>query len=149
MATTVKTVSKNKNKERNMSEQKRIKIVGNAFVLTSTLKFDCIKKLEKLNPNALCLTEQRGEENVEVFRIGTGKAGAVSKYGVTFATQNKDGFATVTVLIPENVDNKKEFIKDAYAKTLFMLHDLEECAKVSEAEIDQIYAQLDNDIEEE
>jgi len=145
MATTVKTVSKN-HKEDNMS---RIKIIGNAFVLTSTLKFDCIKKLEKLNPNALCLSEQQGDEIIELFRIGTGKAGAVSKYGITFATQNKEGYATVTALIPDDVTNKKDFIKDAYAKTLFLLKDLEDCVKVSEAEIDKIYEELDKEIEEE
>ena len=146
MAQTVKTVSKT-NKEDAMPA--KIKIIGNAFVLTSELPFDWIQKLEKLNPNALCITEQRGDETIEVFRIGTGKAGAVSKYGITFAAQNKNGYATVTTLIPDNVVNKREFIKDAYAATLIMLKNLEACDKVSYAQINDLYKELDKDIEEE
>lgn len=130
------------------NKQKRIKIAGNAMVLTSTLKFATIQKMEKYNNNALCLVEINGEEEKEVFRISTGKFSGISKYGMTFAEANKDGYAVATILFPENVTDKKAYIKDNFGTALFMLADLEAAVETSCAELEAAYAKLDDDIEE-
>lgn len=126
----------------------KIKIAGNAIVLTSKLKFDTIQKMEKYNRNALCLVEVKNDEENEIFRISTGKLGSISKFGVVFTEANKDGFATATVLLPEGVTNKKEWIKDNYATTLFMLADLEDAVETACAELEAAYAKIDTYIEE-
>lgn len=128
---------------------KRIKIVGNALVLTSKLKFATIQKMEKYNPDALCLVEVKGEDENEIFRIATGKTSNISKYGITFMEANKDGFATATVLFPEGTKDKREFVKDNFATSLFMLADLEDAVLTACAELEAAYAELDANIEEE
>lgn len=125
-----------------------IKIAGNAIVLTSKLKFETIQKMEKYNRDALCLVEVKKDEENEIFRISTGKLGSISKFGIVFTEANKDGFATVTILLPEDVKNKREWIKDNYATTLFMLADLEDAVETACAELESAYAKLDKYIEE-
>lgn len=130
-------------------KQPRIKIVGNALVLTSKLQFATIQKMEKYNRDALCLIEDKNDEEIEIFRISTGKTSAINKYGITFMEANKDGFATATVLFPEGTKDKREFVKDNYATVLFMLEDLEDAVETACAELEAAYAKLDETIEEE
>ena len=151
MATPIKVSEKEMAKivEKKVStENKRIKIAGNALVLTSKLKFATIQKMEKYNPDALCLVEVKNDEENEIFRIGTGKSSSIGKYGITFMEANKEGFATATILFPENVSDKKEYIKDNFATALFMLSDLEDAVNTACAELEAAYAKLDKEIEE-
>lgn len=147
-------VSKNNEKEdktlskEEVKETKRIKIAGNAVVLTSKLKLDTIKKLEKYVPGALVLVSTEDNEEREIFRIATGKTGSISKYGVSFATADKDGFATITTNIPEDVTDKKVYVKDNFATILLMLKDIEAVAETTLAEFEADYAKLDEEIEE-
>ena len=146
-------VSKNNEKEdktlsKEVKETKRIKIAGNAVVLTSKLKLDTIKKLEKYIPNALVLVSTEDNEEREIFRVATGKTGSISKYGVSFATADKDGFATITTNIPEDVTDKKVYVKDNFATILLMLKDIEAVAETTLAEFEADYAKLDEEIEE-
>ena len=127
---------------------KKIKIAGNAIVLTSTLKFETIQKMEKLDKNSLCLVEVKNDEENEVFRIATGKQGSISKYGIVFSEANKNGYATATVLLPENVTDKKGYIKENFMTTLIMLNQLEEVVATHCAELETMYENLENEIEE-
>ena len=145
----VKAPQKSEKKETKVMENvQKVKIAGNAIVLTSTLKFDTIKKMEKYNKKALCLVEVKKDEEIEIFRIGTGKIASLSQYGVTFNEANKDGFAIATIMLPEETKDKKAFIKDNYASALFMLKDLEAAVATDSARLDAAYAELDNYIEE-
>ena len=126
----------------------RIQIAGNAFVLTSTLMLETLKMLEKRDNKALCLTEHCKDEEKEIFRISTGKIASISKYGITFAEANKAGYATATVLFPEKVKDKKQFIKENFANTIFMLNELENRAKNACKNLERAYAELDKLIEE-
>lgn len=128
---------------------KTIRIVGNAIVLTSKLKFATIQKMEKYNSNALCLIEKNGEEENEIFRVMTGKLSSIAKHGIVFAEANKDGYAVATTLFPVGVTDKKEYIKDNFATVLFMLKDLEAVIETSCAELEAAFAKLDEEIEEE
>lgn len=154
MAKPIKVSEKEFKKITNTEEQKtvkttkRIKIAGNAIVLTSKLKFATIQKMEKYNPDALCLVEIKNDEENEIFRIATGKTSSISKFGITFMEADKKGNATATVLLPEGVTDKKEYIKDNFATALFMLSDLEDAVNTACAELEAAYAKLDADIEE-
>ena len=151
MATPIKVSEKEMAKiveKKASTENKRIKIAGNALVLTSKLKFATIQKMEKYNPDALCLVEVKNDEENEIFRIGTGKSSSIGKYGITFMEANREGFATATILFPENVSDKKEYIKDNFATALFMLSDLEDAVNTACAELEAAYAKLDKEIEE-
>ena len=130
------------------TEVKRIKIAGNAVVLTSKLKFATIQKMEKYNPSALCLTETKKDEEVEIFRIATGKTSSIGKYGITFMEANKDGYAIATILLPENTTDKKAYIKDNLGNAIFMLTDLEALVETACAELEAAYDKLDTEIEE-
>lgn len=147
-------VSKNNEKEdktlskEEVKETKRIKIAGNAVVLTSKLKLDTIKKLEKYVPDALVLVSTEDNEEREIFRVATGKTSSISKYGISFATADKDGFATITTNIPEDVTDKKVYVKDNFATILLMLKDIEAVAETTLAEFEADYAKLDEEIEE-
>lgn len=127
---------------------KRIKIAGNAVVLTSKLKFATIQKMEKYNKDALCLVETKNDEENEIFRIGTGKVSSIGKFGITFMEADKNGFAVATIMLPAGVTDKKEYIKDNFGTTLFMLADLEAAVETACARLEAAYAELDNDIEE-
>ena len=140
---------KSDNKTETKKEIKRIKIAGNAYVLTSKLSLDTIKKMEKLDKDALCLVEADGEGCTnEIFRIESGKIGSVSKYGIVFAEADADGNATVTQLLPEGITDKKTYIKENLAQIIFMLTDLEDLAATRCAELQAAYDELDKDIEE-
>mgnify|MGYP007037131039 CR=1 FL=1 len=56
-------------KNKNVNTTKLIRIVGNAIVLTSNLKLDTIKKMEKYNNNALCLVEVDKDMKAEIEEI--------------------------------------------------------------------------------
>ena len=126
----------------------RIKIVGNAYVLTSKLPLETIKKVEKYDDRALCLIEVKHDEEREIFRIGTGKLGSISKCGIIFNEANKSGFATVTALFPEGVSNKKEFIKENFINILFMLDALENSIANAATQLETVFAEIENSIEE-
>lgn len=131
------------------TNKKTIRIAGNAIVLTSRLKLETIKKMEKFNPNTLALVEVNKDEENEIFRIETGTIGSISKYGICFNSSNKEGYAQVTTLLPEGVTDKKGYIKDNLATVIFMLKDLEEAVNSSCAQLDAAFAQLDSEIVEE
>lgn len=130
----------------------KLKISGNAIILTSDLKLETIKKMEKYNASALALFEENKDgEKCEIFKIGSGAVSNVNKYGITFAETNKDGLAVATILLPETVPNnaKKQFVKDVFGNTIFLLQDLEAAVKTSCEALNAAYAELDKIIVEE
>lgn len=115
----------------------KITITGQAIVLTSSLKLDDIKTVEKYRPKEL--TVFGGEDGKEpIFKIATGKTGSVNKYGVTFAeaTRGDEKLATLTTLMDCPTDDVKEFIADAYGAVIVNLNKLEEKLPTVLAEID-------------
>lgn len=126
----------------------RVRIVGGAFVITSKLKLDAIKKMEKLANESLCLVEIDRDENVnELFRICTSKVASVGPFGIAYNEANADGYAIATSTFPADVTDKKAFIKDNLAKALLMLDELEAHVAEDLVELDKRYAALDAQIE--
>ena len=149
MAKKIEVSAKEFEKIAGVSITPKVRIAGNAMVLTSKLDFATIQKMEKYRRDALCLVEVKNDEENEIFRISTGKLSSISKYGIVFAEPNKDGKATATVLFPEGVTDKRAYIKDNFASALFMLNDLEDAVKTACAELEADFAKLDEDIVED
>ena len=127
-----------------------VKITGNAVVLTSALKLATIKKLEKYNPDSLCLCKQVGEDTEEIFRISTGASSSIQKFGIVFAEEDKDGYATATVLLPNGIKgSKKDFVKENFYTVLLMLKDIEDASAIVCADLEKAFAKLDKEIVEE
>jgi hypothetical protein len=101
----------------------KIKIVGDAVVLTSSIKFADIKTMSKFKPQPLKLKDLETKEIV--FVVETAEKASISKFGVAFNAVNADGFAEMTLLIPQTED-KKAFVKDTYGYVLLSLNILED-----------------------
>ena len=67
----------------------KIKTLGDAVVVVSTLKFEDIKFLEKYRKDALAL--KGGEDNKEIiFRVGASGTPSANEYGITFEGATRD-----------------------------------------------------------
>lgn len=126
----------------------RIKIAGNAMIITSSLKLDSIKRMEKYDPRALALHTYSRDEEIEIFRVSTAATASVGKFGIAFSEADKNGFATATVLFPEGVTDKKAFIRDNFTAALLMLCDVERQVQASCNNLDNTFKMLDKAIEE-
>lgn len=106
----------------------KIIIAGDAVVVTSALKLEDIKTVQKYRPEALTL--MGGEDNKEpVFSIcATTGTGSVNAIGASFgrASHDEDGLATVTMGIPSTVSNVKEWAADTFGVAVTQLAVLEE-----------------------
>lgn len=120
----------------------KIKVTGSAMVLTSDVKLEDIKKLEKFSPESLKIIDEN--EN-EVFKIGTGLNG-FNKYGATFNEANADGKAVATVLLPEGIENKAKYVKDNYGYALLKLNTLEEFIAEALTELSADFEKIDANI---
>lgn len=79
----------------------KIVIAGDAVVITSALKLEDIRKVEKYRPNALYL--MGGEDGKEpIFRVGTAKKGSLSEYGIEFAAETHDDEKLASITLVNN-----------------------------------------------
>ena len=133
-----------------MEKTKAIRIVEDACVITSQLKLEDIKKIQKIRPKALSLYATDCEGNIEeIFKVAAGKSSSISSFGIVFNKANKNGFATITTLFPEHVKDKKSWILDNYAKLFVMLKEVEKNVKHELTEIAEMFDSIENEIEEE
>lgn len=111
----------------------QINVNGSAAVITSTLKLDDVLLIQKYRPDVLTL--RGGEDGKEpLFKIGvaTSGTGSINKFGVAFdsATHNTDGKATVTMVLPDDINgNVREYIADTIGAPKAMLDKLEAALK--------------------
>lgn len=108
----------------------KILIAGDVIVVTSSKKLGDIKTLEKYDPKALSLYETDPVTNVksEIFKVGsTEGVGNINKYGASFASESRDGngFATITLPIPDGVKDVVAYASDEVGFSLMKLNDVE------------------------
>ena len=108
----------------------KVKIVGDAVILTSELKLDDIKLVEKTAPHALSLYGEEDGREVALFTIGTSKTagfpGCVTKAGITFSKASRDGgYAQITFSIPEGDGDPKELVAEKIGVALMNLNKIE------------------------
>ena len=106
----------------------KITIVGDAVVVSSALKLDDIKTIEKYRPKALVL---KGGENGEepVFAIGTTNGmGNINEVGASFGRESYDDEKLAVITMCTNgvaVDNIKEWVVDRIGGAIINLNKLE------------------------
>lgn len=106
----------------------KVKIMGNAVQITSSLKFDDIKALEAYKSD--CLTDY-GADNLPydepVFKIGTttDSYGRITEYGASFGGKTADGFATISIFITETDEDPAGYVAENLGASLAKLNALE------------------------
>ena len=104
----------------------KITIVGDAVVVTSTLKLEEYKTIEKYRPNALTL--MGGEDGKEpVFHVSVSGSGDINQYGASFvsATHDENGYATITMCACTESRDLKEWVADKLGAAIINLNKLE------------------------
>ncbi len=105
----------------------KVTVAGKAVVITSSMKLEDLKLIQKFGPEALIL--MGGEDNKEpIFAIDVISGGhAISKYGISFCEATRDdGYATLTTIAEFGEKDPAEFIADYLGLALRNLNALEE-----------------------
>lgn len=116
----------------------KVAVVGDAVVLTSDIKLEDIKLVEKYRPEALIVFG--GEDGKEPqFRIGsTTGVGNINAYGASFAGEARDGSGKATITLTAvgvDTDDLKEKIADQYGVAIGFIKKLEGTIPAVAAEI--------------
>jgi len=106
----------------------KITIVGDAVVVTSAMKLEDIRTIEKYRPDALTL--MGGEDNKEpVFAIGTTTCGTgnINSVGASFAGETHDDqrLATITLCGACATGDIKDWVADSIGRAIISLNKLE------------------------
>ena len=106
----------------------KVTIAGKAIVITSALKLEELETVKKYQPKALVLLG--GEDGKEpIFAVGVvrGSAGKIGNVGVEFGEETHDDqkLATMTLMVPGDVKDMKEYVADKYGAALMNLAKLE------------------------
>lgn len=115
----------------------KIIIAGDAVVVTSALKLEEIRKVEKYRPKALYL--MGGEDGKEpIFRVGTSKKGSIGEYGIEFAsaTHDDEKLASITVGAPVAAGDIKDAVAEFYGPIIMNLNKVEAAIPAVLDEID-------------
>lgn len=107
-----------------MENKAKICIIGAAAVVVSGVKLEDWKLVEKYSPEALKIVDEDGDA---VFKIVTGPGGgSINQFGISWGSYVSDeGYATVTILLDEDVEDKKAAVKDVAGSALLDLIDIE------------------------
>ena len=101
-----------------------IKVIGDAMIVTSAIKMEDIKLLQRLDPDSLVA---RDKDDEPVYAVFTGDSGFMENTGIRFTGADSNGFATVTILLPPaSQAQREEFIKENYAMAITALQAMEE-----------------------
>lgn len=101
-----------------------IKVIGDAMIVTSAIKMEDIKLLQRLDADGLIA---RDKDDEPVYAVFTGDLGFMEDTGIRFTGADSNGFATVTILLPPaSQTEREEFIKEKYAMAITALQTMEE-----------------------
>lgn len=121
----------------------KIIVAGSSIVLKSDATLENIQKLLKYRPAAL---ELRGEKDELLFKVGVAAEGngSVTPKAVYFApkTHDAEGLATITLAIPADVSNVKEYAADLLGTAYEQLTTLETKIGTAVAEVDAFKAKM-------
>jgi len=112
----------------------RVAVAGNSFVITSRVSRADLEVVKQYRPSALTLTDPETRE--ATFMVDTG-SNSLSNHGISFGgTSNCEGrFATATLVIPEGVEDAKEYVLDTAGVALANLNKIEEGITVALQEV--------------
>lgn len=120
----------------------KMKVLGQAAVITSSITGEVFDKVCKYAPQALTIQEKIDDFMTTVFAVGFGKT-VVNQNKICFNTVDESDCLEVTIMLPEGKtgDDMKTYVYDTYGKALNNL------IKV-EAQIPGALEQIDADIRE-
>lgn len=106
----------------------KIVIAGDAVVITSSLKLEDIKTIQKYRPKELVL--KGGEDGKEpIFAIGAGSGyGNINEVGASFGgtTHDEEKLATITMVANAGTEDVKNWVADRLGGAIINLNKLEE-----------------------
>lgn len=120
----------------------KIKKVGQALVLTSAIKAEEFDKVKKFKPEALELKTEKGEVTFKVML----DEGEISRYGVSFDSVDREGYAQLTIM---TYVESKEDILDCYATILANINKVEAQVAAALDEVNALFASVEGSIEVE
>lgn len=109
----------------------KINVIGDALVITSTLKIEDIEALAKYEPKALKLYEENEDgKKEEVFAVCLTKKGTpgINAIGASFSAETRGDYATITTILDKSVgtdDALKTYIADNYGRAILLLEKIE------------------------
>lgn len=115
------------------------KVTGGACVITSTMKLEDIKKLERYAPESLALYDDDGNQT---FAVDTSSGnGSISNWGATFGKHTTaDGYATIT--LPYDGEDPAKFVEDNYGVGIYKLSQLEALVDEALAEVSRMLGDI-------
>lgn len=127
----------------------KVKILGNAAVITSSAKLADIQMLEKYRKDALVV--YGGDDGkAQIFRVATGAGdGSLDDFSAVFCnhTNDQDGYAQITVHLSGACVDMKEGLADIFGAGLINLAKVEQAIPAAigavKAERDSIMAQIE------
>lgn len=125
----------------------KVKVLGDAMVVTSGLRAEDIKKISKQQPASLKLYDEETKD--EVFAIGFAETASVTEHGVCFDGTNAEGNAIATIKLPAGMDAEKKtkYITEKYGTVLGNLNFAEERISLKIEEFNTNMAEVANNIE--
>lgn len=114
-------------KAENAADEATAVVTGSALVITSSATPEQLKTMKKYRPQALKLFDGEGSAKKEIFMVSIGPgAGFISKDGAVFSERtNKNGKATITMDVPEDVADVKEWAADMLGVSILNLRKTE------------------------
>lgn len=108
----------------------KTQIFGSALVITSSIKLEDIKTVNKYQRDSLTLWDKDEDGNkTPVFSVLYKKdsKGTINEQGAVFSKESPDGYAQITEIvdIPKDKD-PKDFVADEYGKALLALQKFED-----------------------
>ena len=105
----------------------KVAVMGNAIIVTSSVKLEDLKTVQKYRPCALTL--YGGEDGKEpIFAVKVGCNSSINKYGATFAEATRGengGYATMTIVDDICNDDPAGFVAEKYGTAIANLNALE------------------------
>lgn len=107
----------------------KVTILGNAVVVSSSMKFDDLLTIKKYRPDALTLMGGKdNEEPVFCVDVGDGMCGEINNFGAYFCntTNDSEKKACITMCFADAGENIKEFVADQIGSAIMNLNKLEQ-----------------------
>lgn len=111
----------------------KVQVLGGAAVVRSGIPLEVIKAVARYRPDYLQMSDYDSDgHKVPVFGIcvTNDPKGDLTEFGASFSSNfSADGEGTITIDIPEGVEDRAEYIKEKYGKALVCLNELENRVK--------------------
>ena len=127
----------------------KITVAGKAIVLTSSLKHEDIKLIEKYRPEALTIYGSEDDGKEPVFMLRAGEKDTINEFGISFSGETHDEkLASLTAFFPfADGEDIRETVADMFGTALKHLEQLEDSLPTVIEEIKQERAEIMSNID--